>query len=197
QVTAANSGAAVEGELRVTTGSERPIFSTPISLPNQSNKRVSFPVHLPVNSTQLTVELVDEAGTRIQLAATNNIKTLDENSMLYGVITPDPDALDLLDSVTVGRAEAAVAFLTIADLPTSALGYDMLDVLIISNVDSSQFSASQITALDNWLQFGGQLVVTGGANWQQTTAAFSDWLPVTPTDTTSVDDLPTLAEEFR
>lgn len=197
QVTAANSGPAVEGELQVTTGSDRPIFSTPITLPNQSNKRVSFPVYLPINSTQLTVELVDETGTLIQLAATNNIKTLDENSMLYGAITPDPDALDQIDSATAGRGEGAVAFLTIEDLPTSTLSLSMLDVIILNNVDSSQFSASQLSALDSWLQFGGQLVITGGANWQQTTAALGDWLPVTPTDTISVDDLPTLAETFR
>lgn len=197
QVTVSNEGTAVSGRLVVDSGSfGGPTYSVPIDLPTQSNKRISFSVYDSTLQTGLLIRLEDELGNEVAKTAVENLRSLDkDNSILYGVVSPRPDSLELLEKIRRGRGDAAVAFLAIDDLPEDAVAWRDLDVLVFNDVDSNQLSADQRDALTFWVSQGGQLVVTGGASWQKTTAAFTDMLPVTVTGSESVADLPALSEE--
>lgn len=195
QLTLANDGPALEGQVHVSNGGfgdTGTLYQASISLPTQSNKRIFLSAYL--SNTPLTVQIVDDNGEVVLQRVINNTRVLPENSLLYGAITPNPDALENLDKVLAGRADAAVAFLQIADLPNESVGWRMLDVLVFNDVDTNELSAAQRQALLEWVDLGGQLVVTGGANWQKTTSAVADLLPVQPTGLQSVADLPALAE---
>ena len=118
QVNVANNGPAIEGEIRITTGTvignDRLIYNAPISLPTQSDKRITLYVLSGNGSTRnYTVELLDENGRLMAQNVTNNLRQQSQDDLLYGVVSSDPGELDFLENVTGGRSDAAVAFLDI------------------------------------------------------------------------------------
>jgi len=198
QVTVANSGPAVEGELRITLGSalsgDQVVYNAPISLPTQSNKRVTLYVVLPQFTSGVAVELLDDNGRSLLTVPSNKLTQVGADGLLYGVVTPTPGDLDFLQDVTAGRAEAAVAYLALSDLPDVPPAWNGLDVLIFHDVDTGQLTPAQQAALDAWMQTGGQVVVVGGPGWQKTAVAFTDSLPVTLSGSESMPDLPALTD---
>lgn len=200
QVDVANSGPPVEGELRVTIGTvasnDRVVYTAPISLPTQSNKRVTLYVDVPRYYGTLTVELRTANGRLLTETRTNTLSLVGNDAILYGVVSDEPAKLEILDKVTGPRRNAFVAFLSIHELPETAVAWKSLDVLLFHDVDTGLLTARQQEALQNWLRTGGQLVVTGGAAWQKSTAAFRDLLPVTLSGSESVSDLPGFAAQI-
>lgn len=200
-VNVANSGTSVDGEVRVIVNPDSPtdriVYNAPVALPTQSDKRVTLYVRVPSFASNLNVELVAEDGRLLAEVKTDPMSLLPAEGLLYGVVTPDPGEFGFLETVTGGRLDTAVAFLDLADLPEKPSAWNGLDILIIHDSDSGQLTVDQQESLAKWVDTGGHLVVTGGGNWQKTTAAFQDQLPVTITGSESVDDLPTLRSEFR
>jgi hypothetical protein len=195
QITVANTGSAIEGHLTIYTGnpnSRTLRYTTPISLPTQSNRRIFLNAYLGSNT--INVEITDANGELVVRERLSRVRSIDNEALLYGVVSPNPDALEILTRVTEGRPSAAVAFLRLTDLPADTVAWRMLDVLILSDVDTNELSAGQREALRGWVDTGGQLVVAGGANWQKTTTALADLLPVEPTGIESAADLPSLAQ---
>jgi hypothetical protein len=199
-VTVANSGPPIEGEVRLVIGTgfrgNDLVYSSPVSLPTQSQKRLSLFVHTGSHTGRLTVELLDDRGNLIQRAATNSLASLGTDELLYGVVGGQAGRLAFLERVHGGRGRAAVALLTLADLPEVAAAWNALDILIIADADTGQLTPAQLGALASWVETGGQLVVTGGANWQKNSSGLAAWLPVTVNGSHSLADLPSLAEQF-
>jgi len=193
-VTVANDGPSIEGELRVVTGSgssNRVVYSSPVSLPTQSNKRIPLYVYVQGITDRLSVILLDEGDDAV-IEADGTLDRLQADALLYGVVSEEPAALDFLENVAGDRPEAAVALLDLDDLPPVAAAWNALDVLVLTNVDSGRLKSAQREALEGWVSTGGQLVVAGGPGWRQTTAALADLLPVAVTGSESRDDLPAL-----
>lgn len=195
-ITVANEGPAVAGELRIGQGSAtsggRVVTSSPISLPTQSNKRVFMYIYPTDFNTEVMVELLDENGRSLLKATSNPIRSLTTDTLLTAVVTPDAGNLDLLEKISGSRSDSAVAYLSLDDLPELAPAWNGLDMLVLHDTDTAQFSAAQLDALRGWLETGGQLVVAGGPGWQKTAASLADWLPVTVTGSETVADLPAL-----
>ncbi len=196
-VTLSNSGPSVEGTVQIVTDpaspAERLVYDALVSLPTQSKKLVTLYVQAPNFTSTLQVEFLDENGALVAETTTNSLSQLPPDTLLYGVVTPEPGEFGFLENVTGTYKEAKVAFLSLEELPETAVPWNNLDVLIIHDSDTGQLTLTQKEALNAWVDTGGQLVLTGGANWQKTTAAFGDKLPVTITGSQSVDDLPALA----
>lgn len=199
-VNAANSGAPIEGAVRVivnpTSPTDRVVYNAPISLPTQSAKQVAIYVRVPAFASDLDVELVDENGRVLSETSTGTINQLSMDGLLYGVVTPEPGEFGFLENVDGGRSNTAVAFLGLNQLPEFPSAWNALDILVIHDSDTGQLSVAQQEALAKWVDTGGQLVVTGGANWQKTTAVMPDQLPVTITGSESIDDLPALSQRI-
>ncbi len=198
-VTLANSGAPIEGEVRVfprAAPSEDFMYRAPISLPTQSNKRVTLYIQLPGLATRVLVQLVDGKGTVIASAHTTQLTRVANGDLFYGVVSPDPGEFAFLENVAGSRSDANVAFLRLTDLPDVAVAWHALDVLVLNDTDTAQLTAEQLAALEVWVSTGGQLVVTGGASWQKTAVPLQTWLPVTLAGSETVADLPGLVEEM-
>jgi hypothetical protein len=200
QIDVANSGPAIEGELRVTIGTstfgEEIHYVSPISLPTQSSKRVTIYAYIP-RVMQPTVGLYDDNGRLIIESSVNQLNQIPVDGLLYAVISPDPGEFSFLEKVSAGRTTVGVAFLELADLPETAVTWRALDILMINDVDTAVLSQEQLAALKAWVDVGGQLIVTGGGSWQKTTAALSEMLPVTVTGSESVADLPALTQSVN
>ncbi len=196
-ISAANVGNSIEGALRITTGSSAlgtdVRYDTPISLPSQSNKRIVTYVFLSDLTDAIGVTLLDSDGQATASATSNRLSGLDRESLLYGIISPQPDELGFLDSVSGARSAAAVAVLDLPDLPETPAAWSALDVLILNDVDTGPMTPAQRSAMLRWVDTGGQLVVTGGPGWQQTATSLADLLPVTVTEVRTEVDLPALS----
>lgn len=200
QVTIANNGPAIEGYVEIlvptNSGQDPASFRSPISLPTQSNKRVTLYIKLSTGSSDVDLQLHQNDGTLVAETSSDNITRVARNSLLYGVVSPDGAEFTFLERISGSQADAAVALLTLDDLPETAVAWNSLDILILNDTDTSQLTSSQHTALESWVNNGGQLIITGGANWQKTAVALSDMLPVTIDGSQTVEDLPGLRERI-
>lgn len=197
-----NTGASVEGEIRLTVGDFNSIvYNAPISLPTQSNKFVTLYFFSGSYPTRIAVQLLDNDDNLIVETTTDPLTSLAKEELLYGVVGAEDSNLEFLEKLVGTGTKAGVALLDIAELPDIPSALSALNVLVFSDVDTAQLSPTQLTALQSWVDSGGQLVITGGPNWQKTTAVFHDMLPVQVTGSQSMADLPALStlvgEPFR
>lgn len=195
-VSARNDGPPIDGEFRVLVGGSSGdplVYSAPISLPTGSDKRVTLIAYAPSFSDALTVQLVS-GDQVIAETQTNRLNRVGADELFYGVVTPEPGGLAFLETIPGDRADAAVAFLTLDDLPEVSPAWNALDVLVLDDTDTGRLTTAQSNALRAWVESGGQLVVTGGPGGPTTAAGVADLLPVTIIGTESVADLPALSE---
>lgn len=201
QVTAANTGPAVDGYVEIKVpggaGSGPATYRSPLSLPTQSNKRVTLYIKLGTGAGNIDLALRQNDGTLVAEASSGSLSRISGTThLLYGIVSPDAAEFSFLERIPGSRTDASVALLTLEDLPETAVAWNALDVLIFNDTDTSQLTSQQRAALDVWLHNGGQLIVTGGANWQKTAVSLADLLPVTIDGSRSVDDLPGLRERI-
>ncbi len=196
-VDVSNQGAPLEATIAVVVGDpsfgSSVVYTAPVSLPTQSTKRVPLYIYLPEFGADVVVRLL-VGDQLVAETVPNQLSRIASNDLLYGVVSPEPGALAFLSTVPGGRDDAAVAFLTLDDLPDIAPGWQALDVLILDDTDTSRLSREQREALSAWIENGGQLVVTGGPGGATTAAGVAALLPVTVTGSETVTELPALAE---
>ncbi|MDY6877879.1 MAG: hypothetical protein SWK90_16980 [Chloroflexota bacterium] len=194
-----NEGAGVEGELNVavrgaSSGTEQDVYAKSVLLPAHSRK--AFFLYLPAAdwTSQLIVRLTSGGETLVLHPA--RVRRLGEEDRLYGVVSNNPSALNFLSDVAPAGWQAAVAHLDLETLLPSPLGWEALDVLILSDVDTTALGAEQRQALETWVLHGGHLIVGGGAGAARTVAGVADLLPVTVGGgTQSVENLWALGDQ--
>jgi len=198
-VVATNEGADVEGELDLIVGGTSigtvpNVYARRVVLPAHSRKAYFFllpPAESPPRDHP-TVQLV--AGGAVLSAEQAVLTWLREEDRLYGVASSSPSALNFLGDVAPAGGRAAVAHLNLEALPPDPLGWDGLDVLVLTDVDTTALGSDQRQALETWVAHGGHLVVGGGAGAARTVAGLADLLPVVVGGTRAVDDLGPLGE---
>lgn len=182
-VIASNDGLDVTGslELRFPGQSNTGIFQRAIELPRGSRKQVTFnavssdftrtaELRLLVNNTILRQE-------RIQL------EPVDPSQFMVGVLSSDPALLNSLLAMQLDWSSGTnVVHLTPEILNNSAVALNGIDTLFIHDIDTNSFSDEQRTTLELWVRLGGQLIIGGGTDTNQTTAGLTELLPVTVTN---------------
>ena len=192
-----NDGPPLDGEIQATLksgGDGQTVYSAPVSLPTQSDKRVALTMHVRTYTSGIDVRFVVD-GQAVASTSVTRLTVVNNDDLLYGVVTPDAGELAFLETIDGGRPGAEVAFLQLDDLPEIPIAWRALDVVVLDDVDTGQLTARQLAALRAWVENGGHLVVTGGAGGPKTAAALADLLPVAVGGTESVPALPAL-EEF-
>lgn len=187
-----NLGSDVRGRLVVrseTSGSAvSSTFSTPVDLPARAQQRVTFQIVATDVATQVRVELLDEDDAVIA-SAFAPLQRIQMADHLSAVITNAAAGAVDLSGVRSGSFAGAQAFLTTADVPEHTGLFDAVDLLLISDADTGDLSDAQSLMLSQWVTSGGHLIVTGGADWQATSAGLADLLPLRPTGAQQVDEL--------
>jgi hypothetical protein len=194
-----NEGPDVEGELRIAaTGAPGSpavsVYARQVLLPAHSRK--AYSLLIPSD------EFSPRSGLRVELVAQDRVLAwrqaavtwLDQEDRLYGVASSSPSALNFLADVAPAGGRAAVAHLSLESLLRDPLGWEALDVLILSDVDTSALDGEQRRALETWLSHGGHLVVGGGPGITRTIVGVAGLLPVTVGGVRSVDALPAVGE---
>ncbi len=193
-VTVENTGADINARVQTSyknSGSGQTTDGTDISLPSTSRKEFFLYIKPEGFMRTFNVSVLD--GSKVLAKTTLNINCTGDTTTLFGVLADNPSNFTVLNNVRPLTGVSKTTQLKIADLPDNPLGWSMLDVLVISNVDTGTLSSSQKQALELWLANGGKLFVTGGIQWQLTTAGLSDFLPIKLTSIQKVNSLSALA----
>lgn len=162
-------------------------FSQPVLLPAVSRKEVTVFVYPDGNPSIITIAFTTAKGVVTQVA--QNINCLSGGNYLIGVWASTPSVYNILTTLNLGGARGTVAELALADIPTHPEGLDMLNMLILSDVDTGVLSDAQRESISAWVGNGGRLMVVGGPGWQKTSAGVADLLPIHLTGTTTLSDL--------
>ncbi|MBN1287013.1 MAG: hypothetical protein JXB47_16555 [Anaerolineae bacterium] len=196
-ITVSNDGPAISGYLRVRgvggiQGGSPAVFSTPIELPTQSRKQITVFVTVDEYATGVSVALYHQDLRVIeQQIAINRVQMPD---VLYAILSDTHTAGVNLDRVRPFAGEAYQANITIDRLPDQAPALAALDALLITDADTGNLTDAQRQALADWVLDGGHLIISGGANWQRTTAGLGPLLPVAIDGTVTVEDISALED---
>jgi hypothetical protein len=162
-------------------------YSRPVELPSGARKELFMYVIVEGYVSKLTVAYMD--GSQTLGSNSSRVTQTSNTDLTYGVLAASPSTFNVLASVDPINGQARLAQLTVEDLPPAAQAWRALDVLVISDVDTGQFSDAQKNALRAWVSGGGRLIVVGGPNWQKVAPGLSDLLPLLPTRTQTVNAL--------
>jgi hypothetical protein len=160
-------------------------YSTAAVLPTHSSKRLTFVAPAPANDRQRTVTLT--AGGSTLLSQTVPVSALSPLDYLYGIISPNRDALDLLRGVRQFDGTVSIAHLSLDDLPAGGPALNDVDALVLDGTATSELSAGQRATLLGWVSSGGQLVLAGGGGAAETLGGLSAIAPVSLTGTAVLD----------
>ncbi|MBN2146878.1 MAG: hypothetical protein JW726_05800, partial [Anaerolineales bacterium] len=125
------------------------------------------------------------------------LNCLPQTDLLFGIVASVPSAFTLLNDLDPENGSASVAHIDPKALPDRAQGFEALDVLFFSDVDTGVLTFEQREALAGWLANGGLLVVSGGLGWQKTAAGLASFLPVEPESSQDLSSLDSLSSFSR
>ncbi|MGI8916550.1 MAG: hypothetical protein ACR2JY_22725 [Chloroflexota bacterium] len=176
---ARNEGPPLDGRVELAAGNPASLsgnYSAAALLPTHSSKRVSFAAPAPAADQNRHVALT--AGGRTLLSQTIPVSALSPQDYLYGVVSPNGDALDLLRGVRQFGGSVSVAHLTLDDIPAGGPALNDVDALIIDDTATATLSAAQRATLVGWVSSGGQLILAGGIGAAQTLSGLTELAPV-------------------
>lgn len=195
RITVANDGVDTRGTLHieaVRNDGAIVTFSREVQLPTLSRRELFMYIPMEGYISNLNVALVNRQGNEL-VKQNVRVNRADPVDLLYGVIATSPSTFNILGDVTPFSGVAYVAQLELADLPPADQGWQALDALIISDVDTGTLTPEQRTALAAWVANGGRLMVAGGPGWQKTSAGLGDLLPLDLSGTQTIGNFNALA----
>ncbi|MGB8954044.1 MAG: hypothetical protein WCC10_01600 [Tumebacillaceae bacterium] len=167
-------------------------FVKDVVIPKNATKKLTMEVPGGLFREAVDVQLVDQGGKEVDVASpgTSNIN----DGMLLGGIAQSKDDLNLFTLVTSPAVGGKVTLrkLDAADLPEQSDVYGALDLLVVNHAPQDKISPEQIQAIKTWVENGGKLLLSGGANYSGGGSLFADLSPVQVTGTTEVTDLSAL-----
>ena len=179
KVTVENSGADLNARILVTSRSSmagRSIYAADLPLPGSSRKELFLYVYPQNFLSALNVNVIADGRELVKTEL--RVTCLTGQNLLFGLLADNPSAYLVLNDIQVVGGFVRVAQLEIADLPDRVQGWDALDALVVSGVDTGTLTAGQKQALASWLAGGGKLFVVGGPKWQATTSGLEEFLPI-------------------
>ena len=113
--------------------------------------------------------LTDSRGVAI---ATSSAASLRPNYVTIGILSEAPSADSLFRAVVFGAPPQSPQvrghhFDKVENLPSNALALSGFHALVIDDFDSSTLSQAQAQALQDYVGFGGSLILGGGAGWRR------------------------------
>ncbi|AGA57703.1 hypothetical protein Theco_1565 [Thermobacillus composti KWC4] len=110
-----------------------------------------------------------------------------DSSTTVGVVARDPDTMNVLALLMTRGYNFRTIVLKEDDLPADSLQLGALDMLVLNDVPTGNWPQERIDAIRGWVIRGGRLVVSGGAGYAKTAAAFADLVPVAPGGTAELE----------
>ncbi|HEU5327217.1 MAG TPA: hypothetical protein VFU78_03935 [Thermomicrobiales bacterium] len=168
-------------------------YAQRVELPTHSQKALTLLVRVPAGTSSISVSFTSQQGSVAAPAVI--VRELGQGQRLVGIVADDATAGNDLARAVLGAYGSGVETAVFApdNLPASTFGLDSLAALVIGDASTGRWSAEQRAALSGWVARGGQLLVTGGANWRKIGDGLGDLAPLRPTDSRTMNNLDGLA----
>jgi hypothetical protein len=167
-----NNGPNVTGKVTAQfspASSDTSVFTYPIELASVSRKEIVLYVYPSANyATQIKVSFIETGSRNPVLEQTISLTRLSDTDLLTGVIAANPTSFNIFSLLDPPNGTSRVEELDLEDLPDTVYGLEALDILVLSGVDTGKLNDRQLSALVDWIGWGGHLIVTGGVAWQET-----------------------------
>lgn len=214
-----NQPTTFSGELTVETRqiyTDEPIFryATPLQLSKTDRKQKTFYIYCPKTTFKLYLQLehTDKSDKQIETSisvppVTHEITpptSIASKDYLVLVLAPSGDKLQrIIDSKQLDDKDTQVHVKYLSNsraMPTKWIGYDAVDLVVIREVSLTEKRVlkSQQSALLEWVQRGGTLILSGGSNFQYLKGSFiEDLLPTQLIREETINNIPTfLRKQF-
>ena len=168
------------------------IYGADISLPTNSRKQLFIYVYYPQGgAASFKVDLVSKKKTVISTTA--RVSNITPQSLMIGLMTGTPSNYNSLSQVIPQNGITRLVQIQPDRMPDKSQGWETLDAIIVSDVDTGLLSAAQRDALELWIAKGGTLITIGGPKWQSTVQGLQELLPIQVTGTTTVTTPPDIS----
>ena len=213
-----NEGTVFSGELVVEVrnfSSDVPIerYATPLHLIGIRTQQKNLYVYCPKNATQLIIQLVPitpSAVEGLRRTATELVEDillptpLARKDYFVLVLAPSGDKLkrfvDKKQLAVSGGAQVHVKYLpNPTSLPRDWIGYNAVDVLVVreTRLTERRIFKAQQTAMLDWIQRGGTLIISGGNSFNYLRGSFIEpFLPVELKGIGKTNTLPAVLKEW-
>jgi hypothetical protein len=169
-----NDGPDVSGEIAVKlvqSNQVGAVYKYPLDLPSVARKVVTVYVR-PSQTFSLTLDISFSSQGKELTKTRLQMNSLGLNDTLVGVLAENSSSYNVLSQTAPANGTATVAVISPDQIPDAPQGLAALDLLVFSGVDSGELSPAQRQALVEWTAWGGRLIITGGAAWQQSSFGF-------------------------
>jgi len=159
------------GVLEEYDSSDYSLYETACVLAAGETKVIEFSAPSPQNNWPIL--LIKDENEKTELTKSFRVTMTDDNTVIFtGVLTEEPDSMSYLS--TVGTSK--YFFFDETNFPSLAEGLDSLDILFISNFNTSLLNQKQIDAILEWTKQGGSLFFGTGPTATKTISAFENSL---------------------
>ena len=211
-----DTAALFSGELIVEVrsfASDMPLerYATPVQLVGTATQRKVFYVYCPENAAQLVIEVLphtssDSIDVNITTAGATHDMLLPtpvarKDYFVLG-LTPSGDKLrKFIDKKYLAGVPDALVHVkhvpNLNALPYDWIGYSAVDVLVVRemHLTARRIRKAQQTAMLDWIQRGGTLIVSGGSNFNYLQGSFIE--PFLPVQLEGVEKTGTLPTHLR
>ena len=168
-----NNGADFEGTLEVQASNSSggppigtAVYEAPVSLAAGATKH--FRTYIAEDFPATVAVRVMQNGREVDSRQATSANTF--NALMVGVLSDQASALDALGGIRPGGNPPLIVHLTGADLADSAPVLRAFDVIAIDNFATDTLTAGQKTALNDYVEHGGALLLGTGGSWHKTLA---------------------------
>lgn len=147
------------------------MYQRDVMIPKQGTKTISMNVPISGDLKKFNVRILDETSkVKVKQKAKVTVETDGDEEMLFtGVLTDEHNSMGYLS-----RDNNRVFYLDESSFPKDAKGLNTLDILVINNFNTSKLTQEQYSALKDWVNQGGTLVLGTGTTYQKTLDIFKD-----------------------
>ncbi len=167
---------------RISGSNYNTTYQREVNLSERANKRFFLYVIPYVETTNPSGSIVYDTSVILKAGGRKlgeekvNLLPVSPTNYMVGVVTQDPSALTTsLSNLKINGRNSRVSSVSmpLSDIPDQANGLRSFNALILGEVNTETLSVEQRTALRDWVEAGGQLILLGGNGWGRVKSAFS------------------------
>src|SRR6266487_1071035 len=144
-------------------------YQVSINLANGAQKQVTMYLPLYFDVQNVTVKLLDSSG-HIVGSQTAALTPLMPGDVLIGILSDQSTGFSSLSAVPLPNQGGSIVleFLNATTMPAKAAALKNFNIIVLDNFTTANLSAAQLSALQNWINQGGSLILVGGPEWHRT-----------------------------
>jgi hypothetical protein len=171
-----NSGPDIDGILEVSSGAAlngapigSAIYQTHLSLASGTTKHLKTYLTEDQAPAPVSVRIMQNG----KMVASADAQPASAATALIGVLSDQSTAMDSFAAVHPGGISANVVHLSLENLSDSAIHLRAFDLLVIDDFATDTLTSTQRSALTDFVQSGGPLLLGTGASWRKTLAGIA------------------------